>query len=255
MVTSVVIPARMASTRLPGKVLLDLNGWPVLKHVWKRVCLMKRADEIVIATDSEEVAAAARSWGAEVALTSPECRSGTERIVELLGRLRGDFMLNVQGDEPLIQPALLDALVERGASTGADLVTAVVPLTNPEELHTPDRVKIVRALDGRAIYFSRSAVPFRRGVAPGEWLSGGHRYWCHIGVYGYTRAVLEAYKMLPVSPLEEMESLEQLRFIDAGYCFQTIEADYHPVAIDTPADLEAARGIVFPLQTNDGKSG
>lgn len=255
MTTSVVIPARLASTRLAGKVLLDLNGWPVLRHVWERVRLMRRADEVVIATDSEEVAAMAAGWGAVCELTSASCRSGTERIVELLSRLRGDFILNVQGDEPAIDPGLLDELVERAAVTGADLVTAVAPLADAVALHSPDRVKVVRALDGRAIYFSRSPVPFLRGVAPAEWLSSGRQYWCHIGVYGYTRAVLEAYRELPVSPLEEMECLEQLRFVDAGYCFQTVETGYHPVAIDTAADLEAARGVVRPLDSRGGQRG
>jgi 3-deoxy-manno-octulosonate cytidylyltransferase (CMP-KDO synthetase) len=251
MKTSVVIPARLASTRLPGKVLLDLNGWPVLRHVWERVRRMTRADEVVIATDSPAVIEAARQWGAVAEMTPESCRSGTERIISLLDHLRGDFILNVQGDEPAIDPGLLDQMVERAAATGADLVTAVAPLRAASALHSPDRVKVVRAMDGRAIYFSRSAVPFVRGVESAEWLQSNRRFWCHIGVYGYTRKVLECYRELPVSPLEEMESLEQLRFVDAGYAFQTVETEYHPVAIDTAEDLVAARKAVQPLDDGD----
>ncbi|MDR0535896.1 MAG: 3-deoxy-manno-octulosonate cytidylyltransferase [Puniceicoccales bacterium] len=241
---TVAIPARLASTRLPRKVLLDLGGKPVVQHVWERVRQMRNAARVVILADGQEVADAARAFGAEVFLTDPALPSGTARLASVLGRLPGAFFLNVQGDEPCIAPALLDALVERWRQTRCELVTAVAPLRDPACLANPNVVKVVRAGDGRALYFSRSPVPFRRGLPPAEWLADGAvAYWSHIGVYGYAREVLAGYPMLPVSENEKTESLEQLRFIEHGKCIQTVETDYHPVSIDTPEDLEKARAL------------
>ncbi len=240
---SVVIPARLASTRLPRKVLADLGGKPVVQHVWERAARMRRATEVLVATDSEEVAAAVAGWGGQFVMTSPECRSGTERIASILGGLRGSFILNVQGDEPFIETALLDALAERYASAGGDVVTPVYPIHDAALLLNPAVVKVARAADGHALYFSRSAIPHRRGVPPEEWPARG-TYWGHLGVYGYARAVLEQYPSLPESALEVAESLEQLRFLEAGLRIQTVETAYHAVAIDTPADLERARTLL-----------
>lgn len=241
---TVAIPARLGSTRLPGKVLLDLGGKPVVQHVWERVCKMKNAARVVILADTEEVRAAATAFGAEVIMTSPECRSGTERLSSVLAQLPGEFFLNVQGDEPFVDTAMLDALVDRYAETHCELVTAVAKITDPAKLQNPNVVKVVRGSDGRAIYFSRSAVPYLRGVPVENWLADDkNTWWSHIGVYGYARTTLEAHPTMPVTVLETVESLEQLRFIDRGMSFQTIETDYHPVAIDTAEDLENARKL------------
>lgn len=240
---SVVIPARLGSTRLPRKVLLDIGGKPMLRHVWERASAMTLATEVCIATDSDEVAVAAQSWGAQVAMTSPDCASGTERIASLLATLKGDFILNVQGDEPFIPPALLDALVAAWQETGADIVTPVYRITDVQALADPNRVKVVRAGDGRALYFSRSTVPHIRGRPPEHWAESG-LHWAHIGVYGYTRPVLEAHAQLSPSALEEAEKLEQLRFLDHGYRIQTVESAYHPLGVDTQEDLERARATI-----------
>jgi 3-deoxy-manno-octulosonate cytidylyltransferase (CMP-KDO synthetase) len=243
---SVVIPARLASTRLPRKVLADLGGRPVLRHVWERAARMRRATEVLVATDSEEVARAVAGWGGQFVLTSPACRSGTERIASILDGLRGDFILNVQGDEPFIEPALLEALVERFATAGGDLVTPVYPIRDYDTLANPAVVKVARTADGRALYFSRSPIPHLRGVQPEQWAEQG-TYWGHLGVYGYARAALARYPALPESALEAAESLEQLRFLEAGFCIQTVETNYHAVAIDTPADLERARTLLASM--------
>lgn len=240
---SVVIPARLASTRLPRKVLADLGGKPVLRHVWERVARMRRATEILVATDSEEVAAAVAGWGGQFVLTSPECRSGTERIASILDGLKGEFILNVQGDEPFIDPALLDSLAESFAVHGGDVVTPVYPLRNYGALTNPAVVKVVRGADGRAWYFSRSPIPHLRGVPMEQWPARG-LHWGHLGVYGYARAKLAAYSSLPESPLETVEALEQLRFLEAGWRIQTVETQYHAVAIDTPEDLARARALL-----------
>lgn len=240
---SVVIPARLASTRLPRKVLADLGGKPVLQHVWERVARMRKATEILVATDSEEVARAVAGWGGQFVMTSPECRSGTERIASIMDGLKGQFILNVQGDEPFIDPALLDAIVERFAATGGDVVTPVYAIRDFKTLINPAVVKVVRGVDGRAWYFSRSPIPHIRGLPVEEWPARGQHYG-HLGVYGYARAKLAVYAALPESPLECIEALEQLRFLEAGWRIQTVETDYHAVAIDTPEDLVRARTLL-----------
>lgn len=239
----VAIPARLGSTRLPRKVLLDLGGKPVVRHVWEKVMLMKSADRVVILADSEEVASVARGFGAEVIMTDPECASGTERLASVLDQVPGDFFLNVQGDEPFIDPALLDSLVGRWRETGCELVTAVARVKQWEQLVNPNCVKVVRGCDGRAVYFSRSAVPHLRGV-PVELWPERETFWSHIGVYGYDRATLAGYAALPVTKIEKTESLEQLRFVEHGKHIQTVETEYHPVSIDTPDDIERARHLL-----------
>ncbi|MDR1497632.1 MAG: 3-deoxy-manno-octulosonate cytidylyltransferase [Puniceicoccales bacterium] len=251
MSVTVVIPARLASTRLPRKVLLDLCGKPVIQHVWERAKKMRSADRIVILADGAEIAQVAHAFGAEVILTPPECPSGTARLAAALEKLPGDFFLNIQGDEPCIPPELLDAIVTRWQQTHCELVTAVARLLDPEKLASPNVVKVVRDKNDRAIYFSRSPVPFRRGLPITEWLADGSvSYFSHIGVYGYTRDSVVTYASLPISRLEQIESLEQLRFIEHGKTFQTVETDYHPVSIDTPDDMEKARQL-FTRGTRD----
>ena len=237
------IPARLASTRLPRKVLLDLGGRPVMRHVWERARQVRQADRVLLLTDSEEVAATARGFGAEVLMTSPDCPSGTARMASVLDRVPGDFFLNVQGDEPFIDPGLLDGLISRWKETRCRLVTAVSRLDTTERLLAASVVKVVRAENGEALYFSRSPVPHLRGVAPEEWVAR-RAYWAHIGVYGYDRATLAGYAQLTPTELEAAESLEQLRFLAHGLTFQTVVTDYHPVAIDTAEDLEAARRLL-----------
>jgi 3-deoxy-manno-octulosonate cytidylyltransferase (CMP-KDO synthetase) len=237
------IPARLASTRLPRKVLLDLGGKPVMQHVWERARQVKQASRVVVLTDADEVAQVARGFGAEVLMTSPDCPSGTARMASILPHLAGDFFLNIQGDEPFIEPTLLDDLITRWKETKCSLVTAVSKITSTERLLATSVVKVVRAENGTALYFSRSPIPHLRGVEPTEWVQK-HSYWSHIGVYGYDRATLAGYAQLTPTVLESIESLEQLRFLAHGQTFQTVVTNYHPVAIDTPADLEAARKLI-----------
>jgi 3-deoxy-manno-octulosonate cytidylyltransferase (CMP-KDO synthetase) len=189
------------------------------------------------------VAEAARKFGAEVLMTSPDCPSGTARISSVLDKLPGDFFVNIQGDEPFIDPTLLDDLITCWKKTQCSLVTAISKITQVERLQSPSVVKVVRAENGEAIYFSRSPIPFFRGKEIGDWLKN-FTYWSHIGVYGYTRTTLARYPELSATALESAESLEQLRFLAHGFKFQTIETHYHPVAIDTAEDLEAARKLL-----------
>jgi len=237
------IPARLGSTRLPRKVLLDLGGKPVVQHVWERAKKVKQATRVVILTDADEIAKVATGFGAEVIMTSPDCASGTARIASVLNQLPGEFFLNVQGDEPFIEPDLLDQLITRWIETKCRLVTAVSKITQAERLQSSSVVKVVRAENGEAIYFSRSPIPFLRGAEIAEWVKQKD-YWSHIGVYGYDRASLAGYEKLKSTTLESMESLEQLRFLAHGITFQTVVTNYHPIAIDTAEDLSAARLLI-----------
>ncbi|MEO0794371.1 MAG: 3-deoxy-manno-octulosonate cytidylyltransferase [Verrucomicrobiota bacterium] len=239
---SVVIPARMESSRLPGKILLDIGGKPMLRHVWERALEMRLADEIVIATDSSEVMETAQSWGAVAHLTPKECPNGTARIATLLDRLIGDFIINLQGDEPLMESALLDGLAESWRQDGGDVVTAVRRIEDDAELRDPNLVKVVLGQRSQALYFSRSPVPFLRDAADDCWVAH-HDYWAHIGIYGYSRKTLEQYSTLAPGTLEQIERLEQLRFLEHGFSIRTVNTQYHPLGIDTPQDLERARAL------------
>ncbi len=242
---SVVIPARLGSTRLPRKVLADLGGKPVLWHTWNQVMAMDKLDEVVVATDDAEILEVAQAWGAKVVMTDPACTCGTERIASILDTLQGDLILNVQADEVFINPKLLDALVEEGSLGKADIVTPVFQIERTEELFNPNLVKAVLNKQGQALYFSRSTVPHVRGEAPESWISQ-HCFYGHVGVYAYQRKVLKDYAKLPSSVLESMERLEQLRFLESGYRIQTIPTDYHSIAIDTQQDLEQASRLITP---------
>lgn len=235
-----VIPARLGSRRLPNKMLLDLGGKPLLQRVWEQACKMTTADAVYIATDSQKIMDQASAWGAQVCMTKPDCPSGTYRIASLLDQIEGDFFLNIQGDEPFIQPKLLDGLVSVWQDSGCDLVTAIAKIASVDALFDSNVVKAVINDSGRILYFSRSTIPFIRDVDRHAWLEK-HPFWGHIGVYGYTREVLLQYPQLKPSLLETTEQLEQLRFLEHNFYFQAMQTDYHPLGIDTESDLNAAR--------------
>ena len=251
-----VIPARLGSTRLPAKIMADLGGKPLLWHVWSQARQARSIQRVVIATDTPQVQEAVSAWGGEAILTSPDCRSGTERIASIISQLAGDFILNVQGDEPMIDPALLDRMAALWREAPCDILTPVYRIRQAEELWNPNIVKVARAYDGRALYFSRNAVPYLRDQPEERWLDF-QAYWGHIGVYGYRRGVLENYAQMAESGLEAAERLEQLRFMEAGYTIQTFESDYQPVSVDTPEDLERVRQLMaMPEPENPkGKEG
>ena len=231
-----IIPARWASTRFPGKPLVNLRGKPLVQHVWERTNRAKRVGRVIIATDDMRIAEAAFDFGAEVALTSPKHPTGTDRLAEVAGKLKSAaIILNVQGDEPDIAPSTIDRLV--GAlqdDPGLGMVTAANPVTDLADVQNPHVVKVVTDLAGRALYFSRSVIPHdrdgRRGI----------RYLRHQGIYGYRRQVLLAFVKWKPTPLEQAEKLEQLRALEHGIAIGVIVVRRGSVGVDVPGDVAKA---------------
>jgi 3-deoxy-manno-octulosonate cytidylyltransferase (CMP-KDO synthetase) len=238
----VVIPARMDSSRLPGKVLADINGKPMLRHVCERSARARLVSSVSVATDSPQIAEQVRDWGFPVHMTSPDAPSGTARIASVLDKLDSQIIVNVQGDEPLIEPGLIDQVVMALRDSDAVVATPVYPLTAPDDIEDPNVVKVVVDSAGRAMYFSRSAVPHVRDTEAQDWPQTT-RFWGHVGLYGFRRSALEAYPALPVGELETSERLEQLRFLEAGIAIQTVRTESPSVGVDTPEDLERVRRV------------
>ncbi|NVJ97118.1 MAG: 3-deoxy-manno-octulosonate cytidylyltransferase [Alphaproteobacteria bacterium] len=243
----VVIPARYASSRLPGKPLADIAGKPMIEHVWRRCLDAAPAEDVIVATDDQRVADACESFGAVVVMTSPDHASGTDRIAEVAEKLgwQDDIIaVNVQGDEPLMPPSLVSAVADllAGAPKAA-LATASHPLISVEDLQNPNVVKVVTDCAGMALYFSRSAIPHERGADRPD--LGRYPYQRHIGIYAYRVGTLRALTALPPAPIEELEALEQLRAIYNGMKIIVAEVDEAPPAgVDTEKDLAAVRSLL-----------
>lgn len=235
---AVVIPARLASTRLPRKPLADIAGRPMIEWVWDAARRARCVSEVVIATDSAEIAQVVKGFGGHAVMTRPEHRSGTDRVAEVARELDVDVLVNVQGDEPLLPPSALEALVARFGPSSCAMGTLVHEESDPAELANPARVKVVCRADGRALYFSRSVIPFDRDRR------GTGRFFKHLGVYAYRRDFLLQLATLPPSPLEEIEQLEQLRVLENGHDILVVPVAYDGFGVDTPEDLEAMRRAV-----------
>ncbi len=240
---AVIIPARWASTRFPGKPLHFILGKPLIQHVWERCLKAKTISQIIVATDDMRIAEAAFEFGAEVALTSPEHPSGTDRLAEVAACLRGvKHIINVQGDEPAVDPRLIDRLVRTlQKDPKLEMITAACPFENEIDFHNPNNVKVVTAPDGRALYFSRSPIPFARdGQVIGHWSSlNRHSLW-HLGIYGYRRDFLRRFVRWKPTPLEQTEKLEQLRALEHGSNIQVLLTKNHSVGVDVPEDIHRA---------------
>jgi 3-deoxy-manno-octulosonate cytidylyltransferase (CMP-KDO synthetase) len=229
-----VIPARYASTRFPGKPLVDIGGKPMIQHVWERAGQVPEIGRVIVATDDMRIEQAALAFGAEVRLTSPEHPSGTDRIWEVAQPLPAfDWILNLQGDEPFMNPEhLARAIAAIEQFPAADIITLVTPIEDADSYQDPNIVKAVLTDGGEALYFSRAPIPYHRDEP--ETPTGAFR---HIGLYLYRRAALARFTQLPPSRLEMTEKLEQLRALEAGMKICAVVVDAAPVGIDTPADL------------------
>ncbi len=247
----VAVPARLESSRLPGKVLADIGGKAMLQRVLEGCAAAQAPAAVVLCTDSQDLLDRAASWGFEALLTSPSCESGSERIAsvaeQLVARGGGNpadtLIINVQGDQPFIDPAVIDAMAAEFASrTPTPEVLTPVYRMGANKVHNPNVVKTLLAADGRALYFSRSAIPHVRGVDPEHWHAHAP-YWGHVGIYGYRADVLMCWTELPHSPLEQTEKLEQLRLIEAGIQIGSFPVEGESLSVDTAEQLEEARTI------------
>jgi 3-deoxy-manno-octulosonate cytidylyltransferase (CMP-KDO synthetase) len=231
-----IIPSRIASTRLPRKPLRDILGKPMLQRVYEAARACQGLSDVIVATDSDEIFELCRKHGWNVRMTSEECRSGTDRVREVARSLKADIYVNVQGDEPLARPEHLDALLSV-MKPGVSVGTIYTPCS-AEDVNNPNAVKIVTAIDGRALYFSRATIPFDRD---------GHRdirYCKHLGFYAYTPEALEQFCQWPESELERSERLEQLRFLAHGVDIYAAETPFDTVGVDTEDDLRRVEQIL-----------
>ena len=258
MKTTAIIPARYSSTRLPGKPLIEINGKPLIQYVYERVRLSS-VQQVIVATDDERIASAVREFGGEAVLTSPRHRSGTERVAEVAALMESDIVVNVQGDEPLIQPEDIDRAIAPFSHDPSIMVTTLItPLVNGADLYNPHVVKVVVDHNGFALYFSRSPIPHNRNLlekADDEPRKGFELikkltkkelrdYWQHIGLYVFRRGFLLKITALPPSQLERKERLEQLRILENGFKMKTVIVSTPSIGIDTPADVERFKSMI-----------
>lgn len=233
-----IIPARYQSTRLPGKALLDIAGRPMIEHVYRRAAAARSIDAVIVATDDERIAAAVERFGGAAQLTAPTHPSATDRVAEIAAALPCRIIVNLQGDEPLINPDVIDAVVQPMlADPSIALATAARPIRG-DEVRNPHVVKVVTDLDGFALYFSRAPIPFGRD-RPAIGLTRAH-----IGLYVYRRDTLLRLAQLPPTPLEEAEALEQLRALEHGIRIKVVDTQYESLGVDTAEDLERVRNLV-----------
>jgi 3-deoxy-manno-octulosonate cytidylyltransferase (CMP-KDO synthetase) len=232
-----IIPARLESTRLPRKVLREIAGKPMLAHVYEAVRRASGLAEVLVATDSEEVATLAHERGWSVRMTSSAHRSGTERVHEIAQSMAADVYINVQGDEPLARPEHIAALLAPFADPAVQVATLKTPCS-PADIPNPNAVKVVTDSAGRALYFSRAAIPHDRDAA------GNVRYFKHLGFYAYRKTALDRFAALSESVLERSERLEQLRFLENGIAIHVAETPYDTIGVDTEEDLKRVEELL-----------
>lgn len=235
-----VLPARYASTRLPGKPLLDIAGKPMIQHVYERALSAKLLDECVVATDDARIFNAVRAFGGSVQMTAQTHPNGSSRVAEVAMKSDATHILNIQGDEPLLDPRALDELISAMVQDEKVLsATLCTPILDESNAHNPNVVKVVRALSGNALYFSRSLIPFARNTE-------NRTVWEHLGVYAFTRDFLQIFISLEETPLSVAESLEQLKVLEHGYAMKVIPTLFPPQGpnVNAPEDLETVRQLM-----------
>lgn len=232
-----VIPARLGSTRLPRKVLREVAGRPMVEWVWRAAHDSDLMDSVVVATDSEEVEAACGKRNIPVVMTSPDCASGSDRVREVARQIEADIYVNIQGDEPTLTADFFRPLLALFDRPEVEVATLAVPCA-PHEITNPNAVKVVAAIDGRALYFSRATIPFDRDAV------GFTDYRKHLGIYAYRKAALERFAALEPSPLEKLERLEQLRLLENSIGIYVAEAPGDTIGVDTEEDLARAEEVL-----------
>lgn len=234
-----IIPARLHSTRLPGKPLVEICGKPMIQHVYERTLQARYLNDVLVAADDQRILDAVAAFGGKGVMTSPDHPSGTDRLAEAARDLEVDVIVNVQGDEPMIDPRAIDLTVEPFLHDDTLVMTTLMCPIRPEELTDPHTVKVVVDLRGFALYFSRALIPHGRSGSPPPELVRKH-----VGLYAYTKDFLLRYAALPPTPLMRAEQLEQLKVLEHGYRIKVVETTLDSIGVDTPQDLERVRGIM-----------
>jgi 3-deoxy-manno-octulosonate cytidylyltransferase (CMP-KDO synthetase) len=243
MIADCIIPARYASTRLPGKPLALIADKPMIQWVYEQASKTEYLRRVIVATDDERILQTVHSFGGEAVMTDSEFASGSDRVAKVAETLDSDIIINLQGDEPFIPPVLLDDLVLAFDDPEVELATPVCKIKSNEELQNPNVVKVCRDRQNYALYFSRSPIPYFRVEQTDNWINN-HDFFKHVGIYAYRKDVLKAITQLPLSTLEKIERLEQLRMLENGYKIFTIETHYDSISIDTKEDLQKANQII-----------
>ncbi|WP_312398672.1 3-deoxy-manno-octulosonate cytidylyltransferase [Sphingobacterium sp.] len=240
-----IIPARFASSRFPGKPLVDIEGQTMIQRVYEQVKQSKKLSKVIVATDDQRIVDEVLSFGGNVIMTSETHQSGTDRCAEVItDDNEYDVIINIQGDEPFINPEQIDLLAACFENPQTKIATLVKKIDSMDELFNLNIPKVVRNIHGEAIYFSRQTIPFLRGIEQKQWLKE-QTFYKHIGIYAYQADTLRALTRLPVSGLEEAEALEQLRWIENGYTIQTAVTTHETIAVDTKEDLNKILKLFF----------
>lgn len=232
-----VIPARYGSTRFPGKPLAMIAGKPMIQHVYENVKKSSGLDDVVVATDHEDIKKVVEAFGGKAVMTRKDHETGSDRIAEVTLQIEGDLFVNIQGDEPMIHHSLIDTLVATAREAGNAVVTAKTKIQHAQDVTNPNVVKVVTASNGNALYFSRSPIPYNRAQKEVS-------YYKHLGIYAYPKGILNEFVKLPQSKLEELEMLEQLRLLENDYTIKVVETTYDAVGVDTPEDIEKVEQIL-----------
>lgn len=234
-----IIPARYASTRFPGKPLVDIDGKPMIQRVYEQVKKVSAISDVVVATDDDRIKNVVESFGGKAMMTSANHQSGTDRCSEVVEKMseKYDVVVNIQGDEPFIHPQQIEKVCSLFSSENVQIGTLVKKIKSNEELINPNVVKAVIGSNNKALYFSRATIPYLRNVPSSEWVFK-NTFFKHIGIYAYRTNILKEITLLHQSKLELAESLEQLRWLENGYTIHALETEYESVAIDTPEDLK-----------------
>ena len=237
----VVIPARYGATRLPGKPLVMLGGQTMIQRVYERAKLAKKVDQVIVATEDERIVQAVTAFGGDVRMTRPDHRTGTERVAEVAAHVEGEVFVNVQGDEPLLDPAAVDIAVEALLENGeTSVATVATPIKTASDIMDPNVVKVVLDFDENALYFSRAPIPWIRDTNSGLEV----RHMKHLGLYVFRRDALLEYPTLPQGVLEKIEKLEQLRWMENGWKIRVAEVEHDAVSVDVPADVDRVERLL-----------
>lgn len=253
--TVAFIPARYASSRFPGKPIALIAGTPMIQHVYEHVSEAKRVDEVYVATDDSRIAEAVEAFGGKWIMTSPSLRSGTDRCAEAAKKVKADIIANIQGDEPLISPATIDAAISAlTRSPKSVMSTAAVRITDPAVLESENAVKVVIDKNGDALYFTRAVVPYLRGVNRTRYLAH-YTFLKHLGIYIYRREFLRVLTRLAETPLETAEKLEQLRVIENGHPIRVAVVQEDTISVDVPSDIATVEEFMMNITSKEKRSG